>query len=121
VDRVRVDRWLWAIRIYPSRTEATAACRAGHVKVNGTTAKPAVTVGPGDRVVARAHGRHREVEVVETIDKRVGAAAAADCYVDHTLPDAGPRRRTDPVAAREPGTGRPTKRERRQIDRWRHR
>jgi ribosome-associated heat shock protein Hsp15 len=117
VDRVRVDRWLWAIRLFSSRTEATDACKAGHVKVNGTTAKAAITVAPGDRVAARAHGRNREVEVVEAIDKRVGAAVAAGCYVDHTPPE--PEVDRTRVAARERGSGRPTKRERRQLDRWR--
>ncbi|HET6662969.1 MAG TPA: RNA-binding S4 domain-containing protein [Acidimicrobiales bacterium] len=117
MDRVRVDRWLWAIRLFPSRTAATDACRGGHVKVNGTTAKPSITVAPGDRVAARAHGRNREVEVVEAIEKRVGAAVAAACYVDHTPPEPVVDRTR--VGARERGSGRPTKRDRRQLDRWR--
>jgi ribosome-associated heat shock protein Hsp15 len=117
VDRVRVDRWLWAIRLYPSRTDATDACRAGHVRVNGSTAKAATTVTPGDRVVARVHGRERVVEVVETIERRVGAAVAAGCFVDHT--PAEPEVDRTRVAPRERGAGRPTKRDRRRIDKWR--
>lgn len=117
VDRVRVDRWVWAIRLYATRTEATDACKAGHVRVNGTTAKPATTVARGDRVVARRHGRERTLEVVELIDKRVGAAVAAGCFVDHTPPE--PEVDRNRVAARERGSGRPTKRDRRRIDRWR--
>src|SRR5690349_21674507 len=70
---VRVDRWLWAIRLFKSRSEATDACRSGHVKVNGRNAKPAATVDVGDRVEARIHGRDRVVEVVQTINNRVGA------------------------------------------------
>jgi ribosome-associated heat shock protein Hsp15 len=117
VDRVRVDRWIWAIRLYKTRSEATDACKAGHVRVNGAPAKPATTVAPSDRVVARAHGRNRVVEVVQLIDKRVGAAVAANCFVDHTPPE--PEVDRTRVAARDPGAGRPTKRDRRQLDRWR--
>jgi ribosome-associated heat shock protein Hsp15 len=115
---VRVDRWLWAIRLFKSRSEATDACRSGHVKVNGRNAKPAATVDVGDRVEARIHGRDRIVEVVQTINNRVGAPIAVECYVDHSAP-APPREAT--TAPRERGAGRPTKRERRQIDRWRSR
>ena len=117
---MRVDRWLWSIRIYKSRAEATTACRGGHVRINGKPAKPAGTVAIGDRVDARAHGRERIVEVVQLINTRVGAPIAVECYVDHSPPpptrDAAGTRGT---AEREPGAGRPTKRERRQLDRWR--
>jgi ribosome-associated heat shock protein Hsp15 len=118
VEEARVDQWLWSIRLFKTRSTAAEACRGGHVKVNGSTAKPATTVRPGDRVEARAHGRARQLEVVVPIAKRVGAPEAAACFVDHTPPeperDAG-----DQVAARDRGAGRPTKRERRQLDRWR--
>jgi ribosome-associated heat shock protein Hsp15 len=116
VDRVRVDRWVWAVRLSPSRTAATAACRAGHVRVNGATAKPSTTVAVGDRVEVRAGGRDRVVEVVRVIETRVGAAVAVGCYLDHT-----PAREAEPepVARRERGAGRPTKRDRRRLDRWR--
>ncbi len=116
-DGVRVDRWLWSIRIYKSRAEATTACRVGHVRVNGRPAKPATIVAIGDRVDARAHERERIVEVVQPINMRVGAPIAVDCYVDHSPPP--PARDSTGSAGREPGAGRPTKRERRQLDRWR--
>jgi ribosome-associated heat shock protein Hsp15 len=115
-DSTRVDRWLWAIRLCKSRSEATVACRGGHVRVNGRTAKPASTVTVGDRVEARLHDRDRVVEVTRVIDTRVGAPIAVECYIDHTPPRP---KGEDPVADRERGTGRPTKRERRQLDRWR--
>ena len=117
-EAVRVDRWLWSIRVFKSWAEATNACRAGHVRVNGHPAKPASTVAVGDRVEARAHGRERIVEVVKTINTRVGAPIAVECYVDHSPP---PPARDDVLGLplREPGAGRPTKRERRQLDRWR--
>ena len=117
----RVDRWLWAIRLYRTRSEATQACRAGHVRVNGAAAKPGSTVRVGDRVAAFAHGRQRELEVVRVIDKRVGASVAAECMVDHSPPPP-PREQVTPAAfVRDPATGRPTKRDRRRLDRLRGR
>lgn len=111
-----MDRWLWAVRLFKTRAEASAACRGGHVVVNGRGAKAATTVTAGDRVEVRTHGADRIVEVRQVLEKRVGAALAAEALVDHTppAPPAPPR-----VAARERGAGRPTKRERRQLDRWR--
>lgn len=120
VDGTRVDRWLWSVRLCSTRTEATDACRGGHVRINGHPAKPASTVAVGDRVAARVHGRDRVVEVVRLIDKRVGAPVAAGCYVDHSPPPAS-RDDAAPVFDRERGAGRPTKRDRRQIDRLRSR
>lgn len=94
-------------------------CRGGHVRVNGTPAKPATPVHVGDRVEARVHGRDRVVEVARVIDKRVGAPVAVECYVDHS--PAPPARDEISVAERTRGAGRPTKRERRQLERWRGR
>lgn len=118
---VRVDRWLWAVRLYKTRSEATDACRGGHVKVNGTPAKAATTVRVGDRVVAYAHDRERILEVVQLIDKRVGASVAATCMVDHSPPPPPREERLAPLFDRGPGTGRPTKRDRRALDRFRSR
>jgi ribosome-associated heat shock protein Hsp15 len=114
-EGVRVDRWLWSVRLFKTRSEATDACRGGHVRIDGRPAKAAATVSVGDRVVVRAHGIDRTVEVRQLIEKRVGAALAADSYIDHTppLPPREPR-----AAERDRGAGRPTKRERRQLDRW---
>jgi ribosome-associated heat shock protein Hsp15 len=117
VDTTRVDRWLWAVRLYKTRSDATDACRGGHVKVNGAAAKAATTVRVGDRVEAFVHARQRVLEVVQIIDKRVSAPVAATCVIDHSPPP--PPRDTTWVAPRLPGSGRPTKRERRQLDRFR--
>lgn len=118
MSTTRVDRWLWAVRVTKTRSLATDACRGGHVRVNGTPAKPATPVRPGDRVEARVNGRQRVLEVVRPIDKRVGAALAAECAIDHSLP--APAAGGDPLAfARERGAGRPTKRDRRRLDRLR--
>jgi ribosome-associated heat shock protein Hsp15 len=119
MDATRVDRWLWAVRLYKTRSLATDACRGGHIAVNGSPAKPATTVKVGDRVTARVEGWNRVLEVARIIDKRVGAPIAAECLVDHSPP----RPKTELVATfvRDPASGRPTKRERRQLDRLRQR
>ena len=117
MDRTRVDVWLWAVRIYKSRSEATAACRGGHVRVNRGAAKASTQVKVGDRIDAFV-GRPRILEVVTIIEKRVGAPVAAKCMIDNS-PPAPVVKRQPRVAVREPGSGRPTKRERREIDRLR--
>ena len=121
MDSTRVDRWLWAVRLYKTRADATDACRGGHVKVNGAAAKAATTVRVGDRVEAFVHDRQRILEVAEVIDKRVGAAVAATCVVDHSPPPPPREERLEPMFRRDVGTGRPTKRDRRALDRFRAR
>jgi ribosome-associated heat shock protein Hsp15 len=86
VESTRLDRWLWAVRLTKTRPDAAAACRGGHVRVNDQPAKPATSVQVGDRVRARVHDTTRIVEVVRVIQKRVGAADAATCFIDHTPP-----------------------------------
>ena len=120
MEATRVDRWLWAVRLYKTRSAATAACRGGHIRVNGAAVKPATPVRAGDRVAARVHDRDREVEVVRVVDSRVSAAVAADCLVDHSPPPP-PRELTTPAFVRDPAAGRPTKRDRRRLDRFRSR
>lgn len=118
LDTTRVDRWLWAVRLCKTRTAATAACQGGHVRVNGTPAKPATKVRVGDRVEARIEQRDRLVEVVRIVEKRVGAPVAAECLIDHSPPP--PERTIDlGVLVRDRGAGRPTKRDRREIERHR--
>lgn len=109
--------WLWAVRLYKTRSAATAACRGGHVRVNRAAVKAAAQVKVGDRIDAFVE-RPRSLEVVAIINKRVGAPAAAKCFIDHS-PPAPVRRRNPPVFIREPGSGRPTKRDRRRLDRVR--
>ena len=120
MESARVDRWLWAVRAAPTRAASTALCRAGHVRVNDTAAKPSTTVRPGDTVSARVGDRLRVLEVVRAIDKRVGAPVAAECLIDHS-PSPPPRQLRAPGLVRDPSSGRPTKKDRRQIDRLRGR
>jgi ribosome-associated heat shock protein Hsp15 len=116
VETTRIDRWLWAVRIYKTRSDATKACSGGHVEVDGRTVKPAQKVKVGDRVHAQVGQRQRILDVARIIDKRVGAPIAVECYVDHSPPP--PERPLQALfGERERGAGRPTKRERRQLDR----
>lgn len=117
MESTRIDRWLWAVRLTKTRPDAASACRGGHVRINDRVAKPSTAVAPGDTVKALVGDRTRTVEVVRVIQKRVGAPDAATCYLDRTpvLPPTS----VVPVAARDRGAGRPTKRERRVLDRWR--
>lgn len=117
VDSARVDSWLWAVRVYKTRSAATTACRAGHVRVNGEKVKAAATIHIGDEVRIRISGFDRILGVRQILVKRVGAPVAALAYNDRT-----PER--EPQAAlglRDRGAGRPTKRERRDIDKLRGR
>jgi len=136
-DTARVDAWLWSVRLFRTRSDATAACRAGKVQINGRPAKAASTVTAGDRVRGRIRGDQRDVEVVRAVRRRVGAAVAAECLVDHAPPPPSPSATTaaggpgatgvgaardgadlsEAVARRDRGSGRPTKRDRRRIDR----
>lgn len=117
VDSARVDSWLWAVRVYKTRSAATTACRAGHVRVNGDKAKAAQAVRVGDELRIRIAGFDRILIVRQILVKRVGALLAALAYEDRT-PEREPQAA---LGVRDRGAGRPTKRERRDIDRLRGR
>ncbi|AKK09187.1 RNA-binding S4 domain-containing protein [Corynebacterium testudinoris] len=117
---VRIDAWVWAVRIFKTRSDAAAAVRAGHVKLNGVAVKPAQQVVPGDRVRIWVNHRELDLEVAATVRKRVGAPVARTCYVDHSPPPP-PKEILASQPRRDRGAGRPTKRERREIDRLRGR
>lgn len=117
---VRIDAWLWAVRQFKTRSAATAACRAGHVRVNGERAKAAQSVRRGDEVRVRIDGFDRMLVVRETLVKRVSATVAATALEDRTPPPP-PRETAAIVPMRDRGAGRPTKRERRDLERLRGR
>lgn len=116
----RVDAWLWAVRVYKTRSAATTACRAGHVRVNGERAKAAQPVRPGDELRVRIQGFDRILVVKKPIAKRVGAALVAESVDDRTPPPP-PRESMPFVPVRDRGAGRPTKRDRRDIEKLRGR
>ncbi|MDQ0747718.1 ribosome-associated heat shock protein Hsp15 [Streptomyces africanus] len=115
---VRVDSWIWAVRLVKTRSLGATACRGGHVRVNGERVKPAHAVRVGDEVRVRHEGRERVVVVTRLIRKRVGAPVAAQCYIDNSPPPP-PREAVAPAGIRDRGAGRPTKRDRREMERLR--
>jgi ribosome-associated heat shock protein Hsp15 len=121
-ERERVDKWLWSVRAFKTRTAATDACAAGRVTVDGEVAKPATRIGVGQEVQVRRRDRLLVLGVVEVISKRVGAPRAAECVEERSPPaPVVDRELTMAQVLRERGAGRPTKRERRQTDRLRGR
>jgi len=119
-ESLRVDVWIWAVRCTKTRSAATAACRAGHVRINDQTAKAAQPVRIGDEVRVRLHGFDRILVVRQLLPKRVGAELAAAAYEDRTPARPTPME-AQLVPRRDRGAGRPTKRDRREIDRLRGR
>ncbi|MGW3910607.1 RNA-binding S4 domain-containing protein [Streptomyces sp. NPDC005070] len=117
-ESVRVDAWIWSVRLVKTRSVGATACKGGHVRVNGDRVKPAYSVRVGDEVRVWHEGRERVVVVKRVIRKRVGAPVAAECYVDNSPPPP-PREAVAPAGVRDRGAGRPTKRDRRDMERLR--
>ncbi|MFC0674116.1 RNA-binding S4 domain-containing protein [Brachybacterium hainanense] len=112
---VRLDVWLWSARIFPTRSAATAACRGGHVRRGGEPAKAAQQISVGDELRVRFPGRERILVVAGILRRRVGAPMARRCYEDRS-PEPPPQLMAAPPR-RDRGTGRPTKKDRREMDR----
>lgn len=117
-ESVRVDSWIWSVRLVKTRSMGATACRGGHVRVNGERVKPAYAVRVGDEVRLRQGIQERVVVVKRVIRKRVGAPVAVECYVDNSPPPP-PREAVAPAGVRDRGAGRPTKRDRREMERLR--
>ncbi len=120
-QKTRVDKWLWTVRIFKSRTLAADACREGKVKIEGQAVKPSQMVQPGEVLQVKKNGFDLRFRVLDILNTRVGAPQAQTCYEDLTpeeelnkykewyIGKGAPERR-------EKGAGRPTKKERRSID-----
>ena len=119
-ESVRIDSWVWAVRLVKTRSQATTACRAGHVRLNDAAAKAAQPVRIGDVVRIRLHGFDRIYRVTGLATKRGSAEQARTCFEDLTPPPL-PREERALLPVRDRGAGRPTKRERRDLDRLRGR
>ena len=115
-ETMRIDTWLWATRHVKSRSQATSAARAGHVKINGESVKAAQKVRVGDEVRLRVEGFDRVLIVRKLLAKRLGYPFAKLCYED--LSEPRPRLGVA-FAQRERGSGRPTKKERRDMEKFR--
>jgi ribosome-associated heat shock protein Hsp15 len=118
---VRLDKWLWAVRVFKTRGLACAACRQGHVTIAGQPAKPSREVRVNDVLVVRKDNLTRQYKVLQVLDHRVGAPKAGEFVEDQTAPSALQKPREPnllPFFFRPKGSGRPTKKERRQMDRF---
>ncbi len=121
MDKVRIDKWLWSVRIFKSRTIASAACKAGKVKLGDLKLKPSHLIVVGDQLLVQKNGYNLQFEVLKLLQKRVSAPLAQEAYIDRTpaeelnkyekwfIGKASPEHR-------EKGAGRPTKRERRVLE-----
>jgi ribosome-associated heat shock protein Hsp15 len=120
-QHLRVDKWLWAVRVYKTRTVAAEACRGGHVKIGGAAIKASREVHIGETIEARAGVVNRTVKVLGLIERRVGAAVVKTFMEDLTPPEEYEKARAaalQPVFYRSKGTGRPTKKDRRDIEKY---
>lgn len=118
-EGVRIDKWLWAVRLFKTRSQATEACRSGKVRVDGQIIKPSRELKPGDQISISQHSITRTVKVIGLLDNRVGAPLVPQYMLDLT-PDSEFSKlklmREMNFEYRDPGTGRPTKRQRREIE-----
>ncbi len=120
LEKVRIDRWLWAVRVFKTRGDAAEACKGGKVEIGGENVKPSRPVRVGESVEVMKDGVLREFKVVGLLLKRVGAKVVASYVEDLTPPERLEARRetlAQTVLRREAGSGRPTKRERRDMER----
>jgi len=122
-NKVRIDKWLWSVRIFKSRTIASDACRSGKVKLNDSVIKPSYLIERDQILHVRKEGFNMIYKVVDLIDKRVSATLAEPCYENLTPEDELNKYKDWYIGKgrpeqRQKGAGRPTKRERREIDRF---
>ena len=119
MEELRIDKYLWAIRVYKTRTDATDACKGGKVRINGADTKPSKMVKPGDLIVARKGAVTYTYKVIQLIDKRQGAKLVPN-YAENLTPPEELAKLRAPVETfflkRDRGAGRPTKKDRRQME-----
>ena len=119
MESVRLDKWLWGVRVYKTRTDAADACRGSAVRLNGTIAKPSAKVRIGDTVLARTKALTRTLHVLALTEQRVGAQLVPEYLEDQTPESEFDKAREKQANARvfsHKGSGRPTKKDRRDID-----
>ncbi|MGB0166071.1 MAG: RNA-binding S4 domain-containing protein [Luteibaculum sp.] len=116
-----MDKWLWCVRVYKTRSQATDAIRGGRIKVNGDIIKPSRIAKIGDRISYRRGSIQKQIEVKELLERRVGAKLVENYIIDHT-PESeylkAKMQRQIVFARRDKGAGRPTKKERRDLEKW---
>lgn len=115
---MRIDKYLWCVRFFKTRSLATKICKGGHVRVNGKKAKPAHDVFPTDEIDVRKNKRDYKIKVLDLPKSRQGAKWIKLFMLDITPTTARADQRKFSQGGREKGTGRPTKKERRELDAW---
>lgn len=115
---IRIDKWLWMVRVYKTRTMATDACNAGKIKMNGDNVKPSKIVKMGEIYAIKLDQLDKSIQVLDFPKSRVGAPLVPNYYTDLTTPEEYERVKSlrTRFEIRDHGDGRPTKRDRRQID-----
>ena len=119
-EAVRIDKWLWSVRLFKTRSQATEACRSGKISMMEQEVKPSRDVQEGDIIEVRTGPLIKTVKVLQLIKTRVSAKIAAECYEDLTPAEEYEKlkqMRETNYEYRQKGIGRPTKRERRMIER----
>lgn len=119
MNEARIDKWMWAVRIFKTRTIAAEACKKGRISINGALAKAARTVKPGDVIQVRKPPVTYSFKVLQTIEKRVGAKLVAEMMENVTTPEQYELLEMSRVSGfvnRAKGTGRPTKKDRRSLE-----
>ena len=115
----RIDKWMWAVRIFKTRTIAAEACKKGRISINGAQAKPARMIKPGDIIQVKKSPITYSFKVLQAIEKRVGAKLVPDVMENVTTPDQYELLEMSKISGfidRAKGTGRPTKKDRRDLD-----
>ena len=121
MEKVRIDKWFWSVRLFKSRTLATEACDSGKVKVGGKAVKPSYSVQLQDEVHVRMPSGLKIYKVLQLIEKRGSAAVVAVCFEDKSPEPIHPENLQSSFYSgvfREKGTGRPTKKDRRSMERF---
>lgn len=125
MDKLRVDKWLWAVRIFKSRNQAADACKSGHVRLDEKTLKPAALIQLDDIIQIKKNGFNLQFKVIQLIHKRVGAAIADKCKEDLTPAEELNKYKEWFIGKSRPewrqkGEGRPTKKERRTLEEFKN-
>ncbi len=118
-EHLRIDKWIWAVRIFKTRSQATEACKKGHVSINDLPVKPSRQIHPGEIIQVRKPPYKRRFKVLALAEKRMSATLVPDFAEDVTLPEELALQEMHKKmrwSTREKGTGRPTKKERRDLD-----
>mgnify|MGYP001189959832 CR=1 FL=1 len=120
LEKIRIDKWLWAVRLFKTRSLAADACAAGKIKMDGESLKASYMLKAGQTIQVQKEGIRMIIKVVKLIDKRVGAPLAVQCYEDLTPPEEKDKLKFPSVfyEVRDRGIGRPTKKDRRAIEKF---